>query len=60
MIDFPSTNAGGGEAYQSTKDPKETQDVITMASYKARGTRVRSAHACEDGTYTWKSSRPGG
>jgi hypothetical protein len=47
----------GAKAHKPSKDPNETQDVITLAFYSARGTRIGSAHAREDGTYTFQASR---
>lgn len=49
----------GAKAHKSSKDPNETQDVITLAFYSHKGTRIGSAHAREDGTYTFQASRAG-
>ncbi|KAK2777403.1 hypothetical protein CKAH01_12088 [Colletotrichum kahawae] len=57
--DVVSYEIQGAKAHKSSKDPNETQDVITLAFYSARGTRIGSAHAREDGTYTFQSSRAG-
>ncbi|KAJ0158569.1 hypothetical protein CTA2_11309 [Colletotrichum tanaceti] len=57
--DVASYEIQGAKAHKSRKDPNETQDVITLAFFSARGTRIGSAHAREDGTYTFQSSRAG-
>ncbi|KAG9252509.1 uncharacterized protein F5Z01DRAFT_660851 [Emericellopsis atlantica] len=57
--DVASYEIQGAKAHKSKKDPNETQDVITLGFYSAGGTRIGSAHAREDGTYTFQSSRAG-
>ncbi|KAK2051310.1 hypothetical protein LY76DRAFT_675779, partial [Colletotrichum caudatum] len=57
--DVASYEIQGVKAYKSNKDPSETQDVITLAFYSARGNRIGSVHARKDGTYTFQSSRAG-
>ncbi|RBQ86393.1 hypothetical protein VDGD_20757 [Verticillium dahliae] len=57
--DVASYEIQGAKAHKSSKDPNETQDVITLGFYSARGTRIGSAHAREDGTYTFQASRAG-
>ncbi|KAK1965900.1 hypothetical protein LY78DRAFT_703343 [Colletotrichum sublineola] len=47
------------ENVQIVANTIESQDVITLVFYSARGTRIGSAHAREDGTYTFQSSRAG-
>ncbi|EFY88141.1 hypothetical protein MAC_05879 [Metarhizium acridum CQMa 102] len=49
----------GAMAHKSHKDPNETQNVITLTFYSAKGTRIGSAHAREDGTYSFRPSRAG-
>ncbi|KAK2052811.1 hypothetical protein LY76DRAFT_650295 [Colletotrichum caudatum] len=57
--DVASYEIQGAKAHKSSKDPNETQDVITLAFYSHKGTRIGSVHAREDGTYTFQSSRAG-
>ncbi|EFQ28085.1 uncharacterized protein GLRG_03229 [Colletotrichum graminicola M1.001] len=57
--DVASYEIQGAKAHKSSKDPNETQDVITLAFYSHKGTRIGSAHAREDGTYTFQASRAG-
>ena len=49
----------GAKAHKSSKDVNETQEVITIGFFSANGTRVGSAHAREDGTYAFFTSRAG-
>ncbi|ODA80586.1 hypothetical protein RJ55_03545 [Drechmeria coniospora] len=57
--DVASYEIQGAKAHKSSKDPTETQNVITLAFYSIKGTRVGSAHACEDGGFTFHPSRAG-
>ncbi|QPH02573.1 hypothetical protein C2857_006785 [Epichloe festucae Fl1] len=50
----------GAMAHKSHKDPNETLKVITLTFYSSTGTRIGSAHAREDGTYSFRPSRSGG
>ncbi|KAJ9272126.1 hypothetical protein DTO212C5_1889 [Paecilomyces variotii] len=49
----------GANAHQSSKDPSDTQKVITLAFFNKSGTRMLSGHVHEDGTFKLAESRAG-
>ncbi|QSS57379.1 hypothetical protein I7I53_11531 [Histoplasma capsulatum var. duboisii H88] len=49
----------GAKAHTSSKDPNETQKVITVGFYSVSGTRMLSGHAREDGNFSHWLSRAG-
>lgn len=49
----------GAKAHESSRDESDEQKVITVGFYSARGTRVESGHAHEDGTFKHWPSRAG-
>ncbi|SMR61354.1 unnamed protein product [Zymoseptoria tritici ST99CH_3D1] len=50
----------GTKLHTSTKDPNETQQVITLSVETAGGTRLESNHVRADGTTTQVVTRAGG
>jgi hypothetical protein len=49
----------GAKAHTSSKDPTDTDDVITIGFYSQNGTRLLSGHVHADGTYKLAESRAG-
>lgn len=49
----------GSRAHRSTTDPSDPQEVIAVRYYTARGLRLLSIHAHDDGTWKEFLSRPG-
>ncbi|KAB8253551.1 hypothetical protein BDV32DRAFT_156041 [Aspergillus pseudonomiae] len=49
----------GDQSHKSSKDPSDPKDVVTLAMFSERGTRLGSAHIHEDGTFNDFPSRAG-
>ncbi|EGE01732.1 hypothetical protein TEQG_00776 [Trichophyton equinum CBS 127.97] len=49
----------GTKPHQSSKDKSDKKDVVTVGYYTAKGTRILTIHAHEDGTWVEFLSRAG-